>query len=224
MKNKPIKYIIYIVLLVIASGLLFHYGQRWWAQYQVNQVLFKGIPKLHLSDLPAEWQKNAIDRAFVHAACRNDEKLTLNFLHAGYSPNTKTEDGLTPLHCVAGIGNLSLARELVSAGADMKALTAKDGLSPLHYAALFHRWDIVRYLVKEGASINEPSKYGTPVLIAANHELAWRLSFQMEPPHKTLSKVKESLATSISVFEALGANLGSKSADGRRAHCGFRSP
>ncbi len=211
MKSTTIKYALYIVILAVAGVPIYHFGGRWWAQRQVNQLVFKELSKEQFSSLPAEWQQKMIEEVFVSAACGKDEKLTMSFLRAGYSPNSQNKKGLTPLHCAAGKGTLGLSMELVAAGADIKARTTEDAFMPLHYAALHHQWDIVRYFVKEGVSINEPSKHGTPMLIAANSETVMRIAHQLKPNHKNQ---KEPLATSIGILTSLGATLDTKTLDG----------
>jgi ankyrin repeat protein len=211
MKKTTFKYALYGIALAGVALSIYHYGGRWWAQRQINQIVFHGVsvpdtsnPELK-KELMAE-QKKMAEREFVEAACRNDEKLAKMFLRAGYSPNARNKHGLTPLHCAAGKGNLELATALIAAGADMKARSNEDDVTPLHFAAAYRKWELVKLFVKKGLSINEPSKLGTAAMIIGDDDALYRMA-QLNPNGDKFYDLQEPLATSINMLSSLGATL-----------------
>jgi ankyrin repeat protein len=224
MKSKTIKYAMYFVFLAVAGILIYHFYGRWWVQQQVDLILFKGLTKDQISSITgewkkktnesAEWRKNVVGAAFVGVACGNDENIIRAFLRVGYSPNSQTREGVTPLHCAAGNGNFVLVKDFVAAGADLKARTTEDELLPLHYAASSRQWDVVRFFVKKGISIDEPSKHGTAVMVVANDEIVRRISNNMGKRGKDTQRQNESLTASVGVLASLGAKLDTVAPDG----------
>ena len=72
-------------------------------------------------------------------------------LEAWADANTRADDGNTPLHDAAALGNLEVAHILLKSGADKDARTAS-GLTPLHAAAKAGSLDVLRLLVDFGAN------------------------------------------------------------------------
>jgi ankyrin repeat protein len=91
------------------------------------------------------------------------------------SINIQNDEGETPLHRAILMGNLEIAKYLVSNGANINAITI-DGNSPLHYAVYkslalswpYYSFAIVEFLVSNGADINAQNKHNkrTPLHLA----------------------------------------------------------
>jgi ankyrin repeat protein len=77
-------------------------------------------------------------------------------------------EGQTPLHIAINQGNLELAKELISKGADINAVT-NFWHTPLHYAVNRGGFEIVKLLIENGAKINALSNFDyAPLHYAAN--------------------------------------------------------
>ena len=73
---------------------------------------------------------------------------------------------MTPLHCAAEIGHLSVVEFLVNQNADINA-KGKGDLTPLHFAARDGHLSVVDYLVNQNADLNAKDKNGeTPLGLA----------------------------------------------------------
>lgn len=85
----------------------------------------------------------------------NHRKTNLNIMN-GYQE--------TPLMYVSLVGNLDMAKQLVSKGAQINHL----GWTPLHYAAAKGQLPVVEFLLSKGALPNAPAPDGTsPIAMAA---------------------------------------------------------
>ncbi|UOD49349.1 ankyrin repeat domain-containing protein [Orrella daihaiensis] len=85
----------------------------------------------------------------------NNRKTDLNIMN-GYQE--------TPLMYVSLVGNLDMAKQLVSKGAQINHL----GWTPLHYAAAKGQLPVVEFLLSKGALPNAPAPDGTsPIAMAA---------------------------------------------------------
>ena len=71
------------------------------------------------------------------------DEIYENYGHYGHYGHIM--DGVTPLHVAVMVGNIEIAKFLVSKGADVHA---KDrcGATPLHYAKIIKQTDIEKYL------------------------------------------------------------------------------
>ena len=74
--------------------------------------------------------------------------------------NAQDKEGNYPLHHAAGKGELELAKQLVSQGADINAKN-NVGETPLHLASYNGHLELVKYLVSEKADIDAKDKYGS---------------------------------------------------------------
>jgi uncharacterized protein len=81
---------------------------------------------------------------------------------------TWSADGFTALHFAAFFNQSAIARELVSRGADVAAVSMNPmEVTPLHSAAAAHATEIVRLLVESGAPVNAKQHGGWTALHAA---------------------------------------------------------
>jgi ankyrin repeat protein len=109
--------------------------------------------------------------ADVRAQSKSERALGRNGLVLGRpgpngQPNGDPIGGLTALHFAAREGTLDSVRVLVTAGADVKQMTA-DGSSPLLVAIQNGFYDIARFLLDRGADPNQANGRGwTPLYLA----------------------------------------------------------
>jgi ankyrin repeat protein len=83
--------------------------------------------------------------------------------------------GNSALHFAAREGNMSAARALVAAKADLNIGSASDGLPPLTQAIINGHFDLGKYLLDQGADPNVTSKTGlTPLYATIDSKYAQR--------------------------------------------------
>ena len=87
------------------------------------------------------------------AAMRGDTEQVRSLLRRGADANAAQGDGMTALHWAAERGNDEVARMLLSAGANVAALTRLGAYTPLHLASRTGRADVVRTLVDAGSDV-----------------------------------------------------------------------
>ena len=76
-------------------------------------------------------------------------------LDKGANLESKTRDGLTPLHCAARSGHENVVDMMVQRGAPISAKT-KNGLAPLHMASQGDHVDASRILLHHKGIITHP--------------------------------------------------------------------
>ena len=87
-------------------------------------------------------------------AARNGDLIEVQtLLEKGADPNTRIDDGWTPLHWAAFKGHVDVVRVLLERGADPKAKD-NNGRRPLHIAAQIGHVEIVKILLDRGADPN----------------------------------------------------------------------
>lgn len=70
----------------------------------------------------------------------------------------------TPLHLAAAVGNSSLIRQLLSAGADINAVERILGETAVNIAAAYGRYEAIRELCQAGCDVNIADKHGVAPL------------------------------------------------------------
>ena len=101
-----------------------------------------------------------------YQAIRNDDLATLRTLTRDADINTRDRQGQTPLMLTAAFGSPEAVRLLVTAGADIRAVST-GGVTALHWAAANPAK--VRLLLDAGADVNAASQIGrTPLIVAAS--------------------------------------------------------
>lgn len=89
-------------------------------------------------------------------------------LEKGANIESKTRDGLTPLHCCSRSGHEQVVDMLLERGAPISAKT-KNGLAPLHMAAQGEHVDAARILLYHRAPVDEVTvDYLTALHVAAH--------------------------------------------------------
>lgn len=109
---------------------------------------------------------------FAAAATGNVAALRTALAH-GDVANTFAYDGWTPLHLAAFFGHSAAVRALVSAGAQIAAVS-RNGLknTPLHAATAAKHVEVALLLLDYGADPDAPDAAGfTPAQIAAENQL-----------------------------------------------------
>ncbi|MBI4997190.1 MAG: ankyrin repeat domain-containing protein [Rhodocyclales bacterium] len=212
--KKPVLIVALLLAALLAlAAMAYRPVNRWLAQRQVDQLIVKGPATRELFAKDPGIKREVTRDAFLEFACAGDWQAATAFVRAGHSVNIADGSGLTPLHCAAARGNLDFARDLVDAGADIKARTNELELTPIHYAVWYREWALARYLASKGASINEASKIGPPALLAMNDGAAWRTD-HLWPKITKLKRPKASLAADVKELQSLGAALDAAGPDG----------
>jgi ankyrin repeat protein len=108
----------------------------------------------------------------LHIAAYNaDVDLVLELLDAGHDPNEYDQGGYTPLLWAAFRGavghQLPVIEVLISAGADVNAVTRAGDSSALMLVAQAGNDVLVRALVEHGAEVNRAADEVTPLMVAA---------------------------------------------------------
>jgi ankyrin repeat protein len=81
-----------------------------------------------------------------------------------------TTDGKTALHFAANEGHLHLVHALVSAGANMEAVSSDQyARTPIHCAAYNGHFNVVQYLVSQGARVESLDADGISALTLGEH-------------------------------------------------------
>jgi ankyrin repeat protein len=90
------------------------------------------------------------DNELLEAAENGDLIKLQTALEKGANPNTKDDDGWTPLHWAAYRGHVDVVRVLLERGADPNAKNNK-GSTPLHWAAYRGHVEILELMLECGA-------------------------------------------------------------------------
>lgn len=105
------------------------------------------------------------------AAYHADIDHVLEFLEAGDDPNEYDQSGFTPLLWAAFRGmagdQLPVIQALISAGADVNAMTRAGDSSVLMLAVQAGSDLLVRVLVERGADVDRAADEVTPLMVAA---------------------------------------------------------
>jgi ankyrin repeat protein/Tol biopolymer transport system component len=101
----------------------------------------------------------------IHEAVKNRDLARAESL-LSRSPawaNVQDEDGMTPLHLSAALGDIRMAGLLISRGASVDS-KSNFGHAPLHTACFRGHAEMVKALLAHGADINEPDFFGETIL------------------------------------------------------------
>ena len=91
------------------------------------------------------------DSPVADAAMRGDLALVRSLINQGADVNGAQGDGMTALHWAAENGSAATADLLLSAGANLSAVTRLGGYTPLHLAAKAGSAEVVRVFLEAGA-------------------------------------------------------------------------
>src|SRR6476660_6980588 len=109
----------------------------------------------------------ASDASIADAEMRGDTSAVRTLLKQGADVNAAQGDGVTALHWAATKGDAEMAHMLVTAGANLSAVTRFGGYTALHVAAERGSAAVVDTLVKAGADVNATTLRGTTALMLA---------------------------------------------------------
>ena len=101
------------------------------------------------------------------AVMNGDKAAVASLMKQGVDVNVAQGDGTTALHWAAYHGDAELTRQLLKAGAGVKATTRIGGMSPLFMAAKSGSAEVIDILLKAGANVREANSNGTTVLMTA---------------------------------------------------------
>jgi ankyrin repeat protein len=127
------------------------------------------------------WRQAFSGEALVDALRSGATARAGRLLACGARSDLADEQGWTPLHYAAAIGDRRLVRGLVAADADVRAASTREacidsggsgkcfaaGTTPLHAAAEEGRADIVALLLRHGADVNAADERGETALHVA---------------------------------------------------------
>ena len=104
----------------------------------------------------------------AEAAMQKNNGAVRELLQSGADVNAAQGDGMTALHWAASHGNVELARMLLLAGANVRALTRINSYTPLFFAGREGNADVVKALLEAGSDVKAISSTGsTPLMLAA---------------------------------------------------------
>lgn len=108
---------------------------------------------------------------FEASALGYADRLTEHLDADGGAARSVSADGFTPLHLAAFFGKAEVARRLLDAGADVKAVSKNEmRVQPLHSAAAGRHHEVCRVLLTAGADVNAVQRGGyAPLHAAAQH-------------------------------------------------------
>ncbi len=126
-----------------------------------------GIKLLLANGCPIDGLKNNGVPALQEAVIEGFEDIVEELLKGGANVNVQfTEDPM--LHNAVRGGNIAIARQLVSHGADVNLHDTDGGKTPLHIAASCGRTECVKFLLEHHADVNARDDYGRTPLHEVN--------------------------------------------------------
>ncbi|MCE5315873.1 MAG: ankyrin repeat domain-containing protein [Parachlamydia sp.] len=100
-------------------------------------------------------QPNQTKSTPLHIACTSRQLPVVQFLlQNGANMLARDEEGYTPLHKAAQVGDIAIATELFRKGCPVDVLDSLKNRTPLHNAAFHGRVEMIRFLLAQGANIN----------------------------------------------------------------------
>jgi ankyrin repeat protein len=109
----------------------------------------------------------SVDTRLAEAAHSGDRPQVKALLMQKVDVNAAEGDGATALHWAAFRDDLEMAKELLAAGADVKARTREGGITPLFMACSNGSAAMIEALLNAGADPNSVKANGTTALMAA---------------------------------------------------------
>ena len=112
--------------------------------------------------------QGAQDTRLVILASQGDRPGVSALLKQKVDVNVAQGDGMTALHWAALKDDVQMAKMLLDAGADVKAVTRVEALTPLWLAAHEGHAAMVELLLKSGSDSNSANNLGTTALMTAS--------------------------------------------------------
>jgi ankyrin repeat protein len=111
---------------------------------------------------------SAVDTRLADAAMQGDRATVQSLIAAKIDVNLAQGDGSTALHWAAYRDDIEMARLLIRAGANVKAVTRLGDYTPVFWAAKNGSAPMIDLLIKAGVDVNASNKAGTtPLMLAA---------------------------------------------------------
>lgn len=113
---------------------------------------------------------------FIDAVAEQNKVKIQTMLKNGFDVNMANKNGRTALMMAVQIGNLSILKMLINAGADLEQ-KAKEGETAFLYACrVSESIKLIEYLIKQGANTQAKNVYDDDALfIAAEYNKNWRV-------------------------------------------------
>ncbi|KAL2747674.1 ankyrin repeat domain-containing protein 54 isoform X1 [Vespula maculifrons] len=145
-----------------------------------------------------EFRETFLERKMRLAAYTNNIELMRRLLNTGVSPDSRDEQGRTPLHLASCRGFEAIVHLLLEHGADPNKRDII-GNTPLHLAAVTSKISVVTLLLKAGTNVHSLDKYGCSPLRIAQKKLRMLQEYG-KPLQEDMLKIKEEVHNIIGML------------------------
>lgn len=150
------------IAIAICVLAIFSLSTRFWPDSEKTVSATPSLGQVTFRDPSAN--------ALLFKACvTGDLKSVQREINAGADPNSKNEDGLTPLHLAVLYGHHKIASELLENRASPK-IADRAGNTALHMASFLGRWVLVEELIEAGCNplVRNQDGFNSDDLVALN--------------------------------------------------------
>ncbi len=144
------------------------------------------------------------DTRLAQLAMQGDRDAVRALLKQKVDVNVPQGDGMTALHWAANRNDVDMAKALLAAGANVKAVTRIEELTPLALACTNGNAPMVDLLLKGGAGANEGNGLWTPLMLASSSGSAEAVKLLLD--HGADVNVKETSHHQTALMFAAGRN------------------
>lgn len=145
-----------------------------------------------------DFREKFMERKMRLAAYTNNIELMRRLLISGVSPDSRDEQGRTPLHLASCRGFEAIVNLLLEHGADPNKRDIV-GNTPLHLAAVASNISVVTLLLRAGTNVHSLDKYGCSPLRIAQKKLRMMQDYR-KPLQEDMVKIKEEVHNIISML------------------------